>query len=151
MKPISSAFAAIIIVLFAFTASAQEISEKSPLGFSIESVSISKEELSSVFELKTGNRIDFNLGENRIFSGIVMHHTSKKGNLNSVMIRSADDENSVMQITRQELEANQFKYVGRILNKTKEEGYKITCDDDGTYSLTRFDASKLIEDCNNTH
>jgi hypothetical protein len=151
MKPFSSALGAFIIVLFAFTASAQEISDKSPLGFSIESVSISKEALSSVFELKTGGRVDLTLGENGSFSGILMHNSSKKGNLNTVMIRSLADDNSVMQITRQEQEVNHFRYVGRVLNKNKEEGYKITCDDEGHYFLTRFDASKLIEDCNNTH
>lgn len=151
MKPFSSALAAITIILFALSASAQELSDKSPLGFSTTSVSISAEEISSVFQMKSGSKVDFQLGENNSFSGIVMHNSPKKGNLHTVMIRSLEDDHSVMQISRQERENNQYKYVGRILNKNKEEGYKITCDEQGAYYLTRFDASKLIEDCNNTH
>jgi hypothetical protein len=106
-------------------------------------------EKSSFFDLlnnNTGSIVALKLSDNFTFTGTVFSNITKYNAMQTVMIRSADNPESVFQITKIENKDNTISFSGRILNNNAADGYEIK-NTNGEYFLQKFETAKLLQPC----
>jgi hypothetical protein len=80
------------------------------------------------------------------FTGTVFYNEKKYDNLQTIMIRSAENPKSVFEISKITRKDNSIAYVGRIMNNDAGDGYELK-NNNGSYSLQKFDTQKILEEC----
>ncbi len=79
------------------------------------------------------------------FNGKVLSNEQVFKNLQTVMIRS-EDNNTMFQISRITNDDKSITYTGRILNVKAADGYEIKSNN-GAYFLQKFETRKIFEPC----
>lgn len=110
-----------------------------------QSIDVDKNIFASVLNVTEGNAVSVPLSTNFTFTGKVIGNFTKYNNLHTVMVRSDDNETSILQITAIKNE-NTVSYSGRILNSKAADGYEIK-NNNGIYSLQKFETLKLLDPC----
>jgi hypothetical protein len=82
-----------------------------------------------------------------MINGTVVNKVKKYGNLESIIIRSTEWGNALMQISRQESKTGIIIYSGRIMNISESESYVLVKDKDNNYSLHKKTTTALLQDC----
>ena len=111
------------------------------------SILVSESTLSNTVKMAKGQLAQINFGNELNFSGEVVSNVQVYGNLQTIIIRSKEFNNALLQISKQTLEDNTVSYVGRIFSEGSADGYHIKRGTDGAYNLQKFDATVLKQDC----
>jgi hypothetical protein len=148
MKPIFKA-AVLVGLLVSFQGiKAQVVTERRPELFSAFSKTIDfpKSQLEKIFTAAEGSTIKLSLGNNVGFSGVVTSSVQKYQNLQSVIIRLNNLDNTVMGISKRINDDNSISYIGRIINTRYADAFVLKPDANGTYFLNKTKTAELIED-----
>jgi hypothetical protein len=90
--------------------------------------------------------ISINLSSNFKFAGTVISNQQKYDNLQTIMIRSSENSQSVFQISKITNKDNSISYAGLIINQDAADGYVIK-NNNGIYSLQKFESGKILQPC----
>ena len=147
MKSLTQAALILTFALMAFTGNAQQKTKQKMFGAFPENISLKTETLAGFFNMKTGETAGVDLTDDFFFSGEVVDNIQRYSNLQSVLIRSDFFKNTLFSISKQLNDDKSVTYVGRIMTDDMLDGYKLTQDEKGNYSLVKFDASNMRQDC----
>jgi hypothetical protein len=107
----------------------------------------SAEKFDAMFQSLAGQNITFSPGGKLTVYGNVMSNVQKGKNLQSVIVRAANFEGAVMQISRQIHPDGSVQFVGRIVHDKKSDGYRLMRDSDGLYYFSKFEVGDLVQEC----
>jgi len=141
---------ATLVLLFAISSAAakSQVSSKAKMFDAFpESIYCPVDQFTKALNTKEGELIKLTFSDNFSFSGKVMSNIQKFKNLQTVFIKSNDFENTYFQLSKQILEDKSISFVGRIMNNTKADGYKLASDGNGNFKLIKFDSSNMLQDC----
>ena len=110
------------------------------------SIKIPESALSNAITRARGQQAQIVLGELN-FSGEVVSNSQVFENLQTIIIKSPAYNNAVLQISKQTMQDKTVNYVGRIFSEGSADGYHIKRGSDGAYSLQKFDAAVIKQDC----
>lgn len=110
-----------------------------------QSINVDKNIFASVLDVAEGNEVSVPLSSDFIFTGKVIGNFTKYNDLHTVMVRSNDNETSILQITAIKND-NTVSYSGRIINSKAADGYEIK-NNNGVYSLQKFETIKILDPC----
>jgi hypothetical protein len=141
---------ALIVLCSIFTASsfAQNTTAKQKLFAAYpENISLNKIFITDVFSYNTGSSVSIELASNFHFAGTVISNQQKYDNLQTIMIRSSENNHSIFQISKITNNDKSATYAGCIINSDAADGYIIK-NINGIYSLQKFESDKILEHCN---
>ena len=110
-----------------------------------QSINVDKNIFASVLDVAEGNEVSVPLSSDFIFTGKVIGNFTKYNDLHTVMVRSNDNQTSILQITAIKND-NTVSYSGRIINSKAADGYEIK-NNNGVYSLQKFETIKILDPC----
>ena len=110
-----------------------------------QSINVDKNIFASVLDVAEGNEVSVSLSSDFIFTGKVIGNFTKYNDLHTVMVRSNDNQTSILQITAIKND-NTVSYSGRIINSKAADGYEIK-NNNGVYSLQKFETIKILDPC----
>ena len=102
-------------------------------------------ELEKAFSTEEGGKVKINFG-NFSFYGIVTSSVKKYENLQSIVVKSPDLNNTLLAISRRINEDKTISYVGHIINEKYADGFELRKDNDGSYAMNKIRTDALIED-----
>ncbi len=111
-----------------------------------ETISLSKTIITDAFSYNTGTAVSISLSSNFKFAGTVISNQQKYDNLQTIMIRSSENNESVFQISKITNKDKSISYAGLIINNNAADGYIIK-NNNGIYSLQKFESGKILEPC----
>jgi hypothetical protein len=111
-----------------------------------ETISLSKTIITDAFSHNTGTAFSISLSSNFKFSGTVISNQQKYDNLQMIMIRSSENNESIFQISKITNKDKSISYAGLIINNNAADGYIIK-NNNGIYSLQKFESGKILEPC----
>jgi hypothetical protein len=111
-----------------------------------ESIKIDKSIFGNVLNAPEGKEISVRLSDQFTFTGTVIGNFTKYKKLHTVMVRSTENETSILQITLID-DDNNISYSGRIINSNAADGFEIK-NNNGSYSLQKFETLKILDPCN---
>jgi len=146
MKPLSKH---LLLALLCLTSAVCYSQTSKPKLFAnqAERLEISETVFTNALNYSAGQNVTMFLAPGFSFTGVVMSNDRKYSNLTTVVIRSADLDNSLFQISKIVNPDNTFYYSGRILNERSADGYEIKLETNG-YSIQKFETAKILQDCN---
>ena len=105
-------------------------------------------DFNNIFAAQQGQNLSINFSGNFSFSGTVVGNTiADNGSLQTVTIRSAVLDNTILNISKR-LDANRnTAYVGRIVNFKYLDGYELKRDATGQYQFTKMETNKVVQPC----
>jgi hypothetical protein len=149
MKTIFKTSFALFFCLSAISVFGQKNKTGKPILFSgfARTIPVSSSTLEKTMSYKNGETVSIAFNEQLVFKGEVISNEMKYHNLQSVLIRSQNFENTLLQISRISEEASEARYVGRIINPDAADGYELKKDNQNNYSIEKFEISSLLQDC----
>ena len=146
MKKHSKIFLALLFSVTAVTSFAQMTDKRQRLYSSLpESIDIDKNIFINVLDEPVGKEVSLLLSTGFIFKGTVLSNFTKYNTIHTVMVRSAENPESIFQVTVIQSE-NNISYTGRIINKNAADGYEIK-NNNGAYSLRKFESLNILDPC----
>ncbi len=147
MKKYSKTLLAVLFSLASIASFAQIHDARSKKYASLpESINIDKSIFANALNAPEGKEISVRLSEQFIFTGTVIGNFTKYKKLHTVLVRSTEDATSILQITLID-DDNNISYSGRIINNKAADGYEIK-NNNGVYSLQKFETLKILDPCN---
>ena len=141
------------IVLFTLLTSfnsltAQVVTERRPQLFSAfaKTIHFPKTELEKIFSTPEGRTIKLSLGDNVGLTGVVTSSIQRYSNLQSVIIKLNNLDNTVFGISKRTNDDNSITYVGRMINTKYSDAFELKSDANGNYSINKKNTADLIED-----
>lgn len=148
MKLLNKSMLIVLCTILSATSFAQNTAKKQQLFAAYpETVSLSKIIITEAFTYTTGTSVSINLSPNFTFAGTVISNKQKYDNLQTIIIRSSQNNKSVFQISKITNKDNTISYTGLIINQDAADGYLIKNNND-IYSLQKFESGKILEPCN---
>jgi len=102
--------------------------------------------LSDAFNYAAGQQVTLAFTSNFSFTGVVLSNEQKYSNLQTVIIRSANYDNALLQISKVFNADRSFYYSGRIINERSADGLEIRQEANG-YIFKKFETEKVLQDC----
>jgi hypothetical protein len=147
MKTLNKITLILLSSIFSATSFAQTSAVKQKIYAAFpESFSIDEAFMVDAFSNKSGNTVSLNLADNFHFNGTVIVNQMKYDNLQTIMIRSSENNESIFQISKITNNDKTITYTGRIINNNAADGYVIK-NNNGIYSLQKFETDKILEHC----
>lgn len=141
------------VVLFTLLASfnsvkAQVVTERrAPLFAAFaQKINFPKTELEKIFTTPEGKSIKLSLGEGTGFSGVITSSIQRYNNLQSVIIKLNNLDNTVFGISKRINDDNSITYIGRIINTKYSDAFELKSDANGNYFINKKNTADLIED-----
>jgi hypothetical protein len=141
------------VVLFTLLTSftsvkAQVVTERRPQLFAAfaKTIHFPTTELEKIFTTPEGRTIKLSLGENVGLSGTVTSSIQKFSNLQSVIIKLNNLDNTIFGISKRTNDDNSVTYIGRIINTKYSDAFELKSDATGNYSINKKNTADLIED-----
>jgi hypothetical protein len=136
-----------LIVLFTFLTATSFAQTKQKLFVEYpETISLSEPIITEALSYNKGATVSISLSSNFTFAGTVISNQQKYENLQTIMIRSIENNASIFQISKITNKDNSITYAGLIINKDAADGYVIK-NNNGIYSLQKFETDKILESC----
>lgn len=110
-----------------------------------QTINVDKSTFTNVLQTTVGGSVSLSLTNDFIFRGTVIGNFTKYNNLQTVIVQSTENKQSIFQISKIEQE-NNVTYTGRILNDGAADGYEIK-NNNGTYFLQKFETLQLLDPC----
>ncbi|MGI8582807.1 MAG: hypothetical protein ACR2KX_11440 [Chitinophagaceae bacterium] len=144
-------FKAILLftLLISFTSiKAQVVTERRPQLFAAFSKTINfpKTELEKIFISSEGRTIKLSLGENVSFTGVITSSIQRYQNLQSVVIKLNNLDNTILGISKRINDDKSITYIGRIINTKYADAFELKTDAAGNYFINKIKTADLIED-----
>jgi len=111
-------------------------------------VTLDRSVISTSFEYTKGATVTVPFSSSFKFTGTVISNESKYDNLQTVLIRSSDN-NTVFQLNKIINPDKSISYTGRTFNDNSADGYEVK-NNNGNYSLQKFETARALEPCHNT-
>lgn len=148
MKCIYKAAALFTLLISFNSARAQEATERRPQLFAAfaKSINFPKTQLEKIFTTAEGSTIKLSLGDNVGLSGVVTSSIQRYQNLQSVIIKLNNLDNTVFGISKRTNDDNTITYIGRIINTKYSDAFELKADATGNYLLNKKQTAELIED-----
>lgn len=111
-----------------------------------ETVNLDRSLLTNAFNYSKAAVVTFQFSSQFTFKGTVVSNEKRYDNLDIMIIRSADDNNSLFQLSRITNEDKSISFSGRILNSGSADGY-IMKNTAGNYFLQKIQSQRILEPC----
>ncbi len=115
-----------------------------------QTISIGSNVLNDAFS-NSGNKkntiITFPFSSEFIFKGTVISNEQRYDNMQIIIVRSIENNNAVLQITKTIAADKTIIFAGRILSNTAADGYEIKYRDNH-YFLQKTETQKIMQPCN---
>ena len=136
-----------IIILVSYSSNGQILTSNRQNYFNkyAERLPANVSELEKAFSTEEGRKVKINFG-NFSFFGIVIISVKKYENLQSIVVKSPDLNNTLLAISRRINEDKTISYVGHIINEKYADGFELRKDTDGSYAINKIKTDALIED-----
>ena len=141
--------AALFALLISFTgAKAQVVTERRPQLFAAfaKTINFPKTELEKIFNTPEGRTIKLSLGDNVGLTGVITSSIQRYHNLQSVVVRLNNLDNTIFGISKRTNDDNSISYVGRIINTKYADAFEVKSDANGNYFINKTNTATLIED-----
>lgn len=102
-------------------------------------------ELEKAFSTSEGGKVKINFGDFS-FYGIVTSSIKRYENLQSIIVKSPDLNNTLLAISRRVNDDKTVSYVGHILNEKYADGFELRKEKNGSYEMNKIKTDALIED-----
>ena len=100
-----------------------------------------------IIKFKQGESISVKLSDDVVFNGIVMSNQKTYANLESIIIKSVDSENILLQLSKITGKENCESYSGRMINMKSNYCYLVSKDENKKYVLNKIELKNVIQDC----
>ena len=136
-----------IAILVSYSSNAQILTSNRQNYFNkyAERLPANVSELEKAFTTKEGGKVKINFG-NFSFFGIVTSSVKRYENLQSIVVKSPDLNNTLLAISRRINEDKTISYVGHIINEKYADGFELRKDSNGSYAMNKIKTDALIED-----
>ncbi|MEO7294207.1 MAG: hypothetical protein ABIW34_13950 [Ginsengibacter sp.] len=141
--------ALLFTLLIAFNnVKAQVVTERRPQLFAAfaKTINFPKTELEKIFTTPEGRTIKLSLGENVGLTGVITSSIQRYHNLQSVIVRLNNLDNTIFGISKRTNDDNSISYIGRILNTKYADAFEVKSDANGNYFINKKNTADLIED-----
>lgn len=147
MKILLRGICALILMLLAFSAAAQIVTDsRQPMFRSMsDRLPASLYELDKAFTAPVGSVVHLRFYK-LAFEGKVISSVQKFHNLHSVIIKSPALNNTLLSLSKRTNPDKTITYTGRILNEQYADAYELTRDEDGSYVFEKIQTADLIQD-----
>jgi len=127
---------------------AQVITERRPELFAAfaKTIDFPKTELEKIFTTPGGRIIKLSLGGNVGLTGVVTSSIQRYHNLQSVIVKLDNLDNTVLGISKRTNDDNSITYIGRIINTKYADAFELKADANGNYFINKKKTADLIED-----
>ena len=128
------------------TARSQATASKRPQNFARYADQLPADEaaLENAFSVPEGGKLIIKFGD-LSFKGIVTSSIRRYDNLQSIVVRSADLNNTLLALSRRVNDDKSVSYVGRIINQQYADGFELR-KAKNAYELNKINTDALIED-----
>jgi hypothetical protein len=136
-------------LLISFTGvKAQVVTERRPQLFAAfaKTINFPKTELEKIFTTPEGRTIKLSLGDNVGLIGVITSSIQRYHNLQSVVVRLNNLDNTIFGISKRTNDDNSISYVGRIINTKYADAFEVKSDASGNYFINKTNTANLIED-----
>jgi hypothetical protein len=139
----------LLFTLFAATTNAQNNAGTKPTLFTNypDKISCPDQEISKAFTIGADQNITFSFSDHFVFKGTVASTINRYSNLQIVIIRAAEFDNVIFQLSKITNADNTITYVGHIINAKYADGYELKKDANNNYQLIKFETDKVLQDC----
>lgn len=110
-------------------------------------VSVSVPAIDNSFANKADDQVSLMLSPEFTFTGTVLSNRNVYDNLQTILVRSAENAESVLQLSKIINADKSVSFSGRILNKSAADGYELK-NEGGTYFLKKIEMNKIFQPCN---
>ena len=111
------------------------------------SIDVSESIFTNTILISKGQQANLNFGTGFNFSGTVISNEKVFDNLQTIIIRSSEYNNALLQISKQINEDKSISYTGRIFSQGSADGYEIKRTAEGNYHLQKFETAMILQDC----
>lgn len=148
MKRIYKAVALFTLLLSFNNIKAQDAADRRPQIFATfsDKIDFPKTELEKIFNTAEGRSIKLSLGTNTGFTGTILSSLQKYENLQSVIIRLDNLDNTVLGISKRTNDNKSISYIGRIVNSKYADAFQLKTDATGNYFITKVKTADIIQD-----
>jgi len=122
-----------------FKADAQRLFDAVP-----EEVTFKTSAIESIFTQNAGSAVDIRFNQNFRLTGIIKSNQKVYSNLQSVVVSVSNYSNAKLFISRTVDEANNIKYVGRLIGRGAQDGFELKADLAGNNSLKKINIKEMI-------
>ncbi len=149
MKLFYNASIAVLCIISSLNTNAQQNATTKPNLFNAfpSAINCSEQELSRAFNTTVGQNISLSFSNNFSFAGVLTTNMQQYSNLQTTLIKSPAFSNAIFCLSKRTETDNSVTYVGRIVNDNYGDGYMLTKNSDGTYTLNKFEAARKKQDC----
>jgi len=136
-----------IAILVSYSSNAQILTSNRQNYFNkyAERLPANVSELEKAFSTEEGGKVKINFG-NFSFIGIVTSSVKRYENLQSIVVKSPDLNNTLLAISRRINDDKTISYVGHIINEKYADGFELRKDNNGSYAMNKIKTDALIED-----
>jgi hypothetical protein len=129
-------------------AKAQVVTERRPQLFAAfaKTINFPKTELEKIFNTPEGRTIKLSLGNNVGLTGVITSSIQRYHNLQSVIVRLNNLDDTIFGISKRTNDDNSISYVGRIINTKYADAFEVKADANGNYFINKTNTANLIED-----
>lgn len=127
---------------------AQAVNERRPELFAAfaKTIDFPKPELEKIFNTAEGRNIKLSLGGNVGLTGTITSSIQRYQNLQSVIIRLDNLDNTILGISKRTNDDKSITYIGRIINTKYADAFELKTDATGNYFMNKKKTADLIED-----
>lgn len=149
MKTIFTLACMLLMGLTTSTAFAQatDASKKNLFAAFPSKIDVTNNTLQNLFTAMPGEKISIAFDSQFTFTGMVISNEMKYQNLQSVLIRSAQFDNALLQVSKITNNDQSISFVGRIIHQNALDGYEIKKDLANNYRLQKFETKNILQDC----
>ena len=147
MKTIYYAALSLLLSFLSVAAQAQDKTESKSFGEFPSVIQCNNDQLLNCFNAEEGKMVTLSFSDQFSLTGTVVSNVWKYKNMQVVIIRASNFENTLFKIVKQTVENNTTILSGRILQQGGPEGYRMITDPKGNYLLEKYDTRQLVQDC----
>ena len=148
MKKLHACLLVVVGLLLSATAYTQKTT-KTPLFRAYpDAVNLESEMLERTLGSSTGDLVSLELSAGFTFKGKVISNTQVYNNMQTVVMQSAELDNSLMQVTKITIPDQPSIYSCRIVNEKASDGYAMKPAERGNLQLKKVATENMRPDCN---
>lgn len=148
MKSSPAFLTMLLCICFAFTSTAQNGNNAKPKLFENlpSKIDCNSQDLERLFSKATGQTASISFQSNFIFNGVVSSNIQQYSNLQTILIKSSQLDNTLLNISKATNADGTVEYSGYIINQKYYDGYQIA-NVAGNYSLSKIATDNTLHVC----
>ena len=148
MKFILKAIVLFILIMSFNKGHAQAVTERRPQLFSsfANTINFPASELEKICNTAEGSSIQLSLEKNMSFTGTVISSLHPYENLQSIIVRLDNLDNTVLGVSKIINDDKSITYKGRIINHKYADAFELRSDASGKYFINKIKTQDLVQD-----